>query len=77
MSIVRVKNGVQCTTFDHRNQMYVTLTPGLEFDTNDPFVKDNGWAFESDAEVNPERKSRSRVTSVRVEDASAEPGRKR
>lgn len=77
MSIVRVKEGIQCTTFDHRIQSYVTLTPGIEFDSADPFVKEHDWAFETDAEAEtrPERKSKARVTSV--ETATANPGEKR
>jgi hypothetical protein len=79
MSIVRVKNGVQATTFDHANQTFVTLTPGAEFDSSDPFVKENAWAFETDAQAerDPDRRSRARTTSVSVEDASATPGTKR
>lgn len=80
MSIVRVREGVQCTTFDHRNQTFVSLAPGIEFDSDDPFVKENAWAFETDADADarPDRKSRARRTSAPlVEDASAEPGRKR
>lgn len=73
MSIVRVKPGIQCVTFDHENQTFVTLTPGVEFDSNDPFVKANGWAFGTD----DEREAKGRKVAVRVEDASAAPGSKR
>lgn len=79
MSIVRVKNGVQATAWDYDNETFVTLASGQEFDSKDPFVKANAWAFETDAEseADPDRKSRARVTSVRIEDASAVPGSKR
>jgi hypothetical protein len=73
MSIVRVKQGIQCVTFDHENQTFVTLTPGAEFDSSDPFVKTNAWAFGVDSESEP----KGRKVSVKVEDASAAPGAKR
>lgn len=74
MAIVRVKEGIQCATFDHRIQSYVTLVGGIEFDSGDPFVKENAWAFETDdeAEARGSRKSKARVTSVEM--ATANPG---
>lgn len=83
MSIVRVKDGVQCTTFDHNTGVFVALAPGLEFDSADPFVRENAWAFTTDEDLStqPGRKGR-RVTSAAItpdptEDASSTPGTKR
>lgn len=82
MAIVRVKDGVHCTTFDHGNQVYVTLAPGIEFDSTDPFVRENAWAFTTDAELSStEGRKGRRVTSAPiapdVEEAAATPGTKR
>ena len=77
MAIVRVRKGIQATTFDHANQTFVTLVPGAEFDSNDPFVKENAWAFTTDAADEEDGRHAGRVTSVSVEEATATPGAKR
>lgn len=71
MSIVRVRPDVQATVYDPKSASYVALTPGVEFDSSDPIVKSNGWAFQTDAEAKP---GKQRVRSVSVEQATAGPG---
>jgi hypothetical protein len=66
MATVRVKEGVACVVWNHDTQSHVSLAPGAPFSSDDPFVKAHAWAFESDSE-----------RDARVEDASADPGRKR
>lgn len=70
---MRVKPDIQATVYDPANATYVALTPGVEFDSADPIVKANEWAFQSDAES----KSKPRVRSVNIEQATAGPGEKR
>ena len=77
MSIIRVKEGVQATVFDPRTESYVTLVQGIEFDTGDPLVKEQTWAFETDAEADGRTSRRSSARRTEVETATAEPGEKR
>jgi len=79
MSIIRVKPDVACSVYDDETDTRIALVPGLEFDSHDPIVKKFGWAFQtdSDADGDTERKARKRTTSVRVEEATANPGEKR
>ena len=73
MSIVRVRPGVAAVVQDPATGELVSLTPGVEFDSGDPIVKANGWAFQTDAAED----ARPRVRSVSVEQATAAPGEKR
>lgn len=73
MSIVRVRPDVQATVYDPASASFVALTPGVEFDSADPIVRTNEWAFQSDASST----SKQRVRSVSVEQATAAPGEKR
>jgi len=70
MSIVRVKSDVAATVHDETTGMFIALRPGAEFDDNDPFVKANRWAFQSDATAEP----RTRPVAVPIEQASDNPG---
>lgn len=75
MAIVRVRPDVSPTAWwDDGAQAYVTLTPGGAFNSNDPAVKANPWAFQVDAD---EDNIEPRRTSVGVEEATATPGAKR
>jgi len=71
MSITRVKPEVCSVVFV--DGIAVSLTSGLEFDTNDQVVKEHPWAFEEDADA--VRAPKQRRTSVEV--ATAVPGEKR
>jgi hypothetical protein len=51
--------------------LYVALDPAIDYDPSDPLVAAYRWAF---AKVETDR---SPVESVSIEDASAEPGKKR
>ena len=73
MSIVRVRPGVAAVVHDASTASMVTLTPGIEYDSNDPIVKANGWAFQTDATED----ARPRVRSVSIEQATSAPGEKR
>lgn len=75
MPIVRVKADVSATIYDPTIGGYTALTPGVEYDANDPVVKANGWAFQSDA--TSEAKPRARAVALDVEQATANPGEKR
>ena len=75
MSIVRVKADVSATVYDATVGGYVPLSPGTEYDSSDPVVKANGWAFQSDADA--EAKPRHRAVALDVEQATANPGEKR
>lgn len=70
MSIVRVRSGVRSAVWDPTVNAFVALRPGAEFDDTDPIVVANGWAFQSDAKAS----AAPRVRSVRVEQATANPG---
>lgn len=70
MAIVRVKPDVAATVHDETTGMFIALRPGAEFDDNDPFVKANRWAFQSDATTD----ARPRAVAASVEQASANPG---
>lgn len=50
MSIVRVREGLRASIYDPAHDVYVPLTPGKKYDADDPFVRANAWAFESDVE---------------------------
>lgn len=73
MSIVRVKSDVVCSVYDDETDTRYALTPGMEFDSDDPLVRKFGWAFQIDSDVDGVK--RQRRTSV--ETATAEPGEKR
>lgn len=77
MSIVRVKADVSATIYDPAAAGYVALVPGVEFDSNDPFVKANSWAFQADAETEAKPRARSVTLDPGVEQATANPGEKR
>lgn len=65
MATVRVKPGVAATVANPETGSFEALTPGRAFDSSDPFVKANAWAFTTDAEQDA------------IEQATAEPGEKR
>jgi hypothetical protein len=69
MATVRVKPDVAATVYNFETASYEALTPGRPYDSNDPLVKANAWAFTTDAELDAELDA--------VEDASAVPGEKR
>ena len=62
MSIVRVRPDVCAVVYDAATTSHVSLTPGLEFDSGDPIVRQHPWAFRRDADV---------------EEATAAPGQRR
>lgn len=70
MASVKVKPDVQCVVFDERTNSHIALTPGAEFDSGDPVVKANQWAFHPAADA----PARRRIVSVGVEQATAAPG---
>lgn len=70
MPIVRVKPDVCSVILDSATGEHVPLHPGDEFDSDDPIVKSFPWAFQSDAKATP----RGRARSVRIEQATANPG---
>lgn len=74
MATVRVREGVQSTTFDYETQTWITLTAGMKFDDHDEFVKANRWAFEADTDADKRGRGARRTTAVNVEQASADPG---
>lgn len=65
MATVRVKPDVAATVYNAETASYEALTPGRPYDSSDPFVKANAWAFTTDVELDS------------VEQATAEPGEKR
>jgi hypothetical protein len=74
MSVVRVKQGIQCVVHVAELDEMVPLVEDAPFDSSDAVVKEHGWAFSgNDAEtVRPRRSS-----SVSIEEATAKPGEKR
>lgn len=70
MSIVRVRPEVQAIVTDPATHERVTLRAGDEFEHDDPIPKAFPWAFQSDAKST----GQGRVRSVRVEQATANPG---
>lgn len=61
MATVRVRKGIACTVHPSSG-VGVVLVGDKEFDADDPVVREFAWAFDLDNNV---------------EDASADPGRKR
>ncbi len=76
MTTMRVKADVAASVYDASQQMHVTLTPGHEYDSAHPLVKEYPWAFENDAD-NDDGKSARRARRADVEQATANPGEKR
>ena len=68
MSTVRVLPGVESVVFDEAG-LPVVLVADKAFDANDPIVKAHPWAFAADG--SPASVPRGRVTSARVEQATA------
>lgn len=77
MATLRVKQDVRCVVFDG-NGNPTTLTADVAFDSTDPVVKANPWAFEKDNDGG--RETPGRVVAVNLpefEQATAAPGEKR
>lgn len=73
MSIVRVKPETSAVVRDPVTAELVTLRAGDEYEHDDPIAKTYAWAFQSDAKST----GRERVRSVRIEQATANPGEMR
>jgi hypothetical protein len=65
MATVRVKQGVAASVYNPATETREILVPGKPYDTDDPFVKEFAWAFESDVEQATAAPGEKRTTSRR------------